>query len=115
MLIAWISVCAYCQGNNLVRRATAPHTVAGAAQVSSVEQEVCCSAGNLSGHHDAVRGLLGSPNITDEDRCAASHFMDGQHRMAPSRALCTRWRGSCTHPAVHQIHWYSEFSIGCSE
>ena len=37
--------------------------------MSSVEQEVCCSTGNLGAHYDAVRGLIASPHITDEDRC----------------------------------------------
>lgn len=38
-------------------------------QVSSTEQEVCCSTGNMSAHFEAVRNLIDSHNITDNDRC----------------------------------------------
>ncbi|CAL5223597.1 g6136 [Coccomyxa viridis] len=36
--------------------------------VSSTEQEVCCSTGNMSAHYEAVRSLIDSHNITDNDR-----------------------------------------------
>ncbi len=40
-------------------------------QVSSTEQEVCCSTGNMSAHFEAVRNLIDSHNITDNDRCVS--------------------------------------------
>ena len=57
-------------------------------QVSSVEQEVCCSTGNLMGHYEAVRDLINSPHITDDDRwefqkmlvSAQSQYVGGQLR-----------------------------------
>ena len=45
-------------------------------QVSSTEQEVCCSTGNMSAHYEAVRSLIDSHNITDNDRQAARHLND---------------------------------------
>lgn len=36
-----------------------------------MEQEVCCSTGNLVGHYEAVRDLINSPHITDDDRCGS--------------------------------------------
>ncbi|KAK9815570.1 hypothetical protein WJX72_006038 [[Myrmecia] bisecta] len=37
-------------------------------QVSSLEQEVACSSGNLMGHYEAVLQLVQDPHLTDEDR-----------------------------------------------
>ncbi|EIE27427.1 SM/Sec1-family protein [Coccomyxa subellipsoidea C-169] len=56
-------------------------------QVSSVEQEVCCSTGNLMGHYEAVRDLINSPHITDDDRMrlvmlfALRYERDGQTQL----------------------------------
>ncbi|KAK9839536.1 hypothetical protein WJX81_008245 [Elliptochloris bilobata] len=36
-------------------------------QVSNVEQDVACSAGTVGGHFEAVRALVDSPHIADED------------------------------------------------
>lgn len=48
-------------------------------QVSSVEQEVCCSTGNLVGHYEAVRDLVNSPHITDDDRCEVKQPDNAKH------------------------------------
>ncbi len=40
-----------------------------------MEQEVCCSTGNLVGHYEAVRDLINSPHITDDDRWGGSQIV----------------------------------------
>lgn len=71
-------------------------------QVSSVEQDVSCSASNIQGHYDAVASLVNNPSINDTDRYnlgSHKHLRDVNFHVQPSSQPWT----PTLHPHRHLV------------
>ena len=62
------NTCVYWKTQDIVMKYQSGFKGRKCVQVSSTEQEVCCSTGNLTAHCEAVRSLIDSHHITDNDR-----------------------------------------------